>query len=119
MLLHTRLSSNSCADKLAIVSSNLFQQGSQKDHGKSPNLEVQTRSCPLLQAELLNICVISVLVDSSNDECTFFFGQKFPCCSVCTIGEIDKQEISSHAENASEDALDDKDPTFGQSSARN
>lgn len=41
-----------------------------------PDLEIETRRSPLFQIERLNIAIISVLVDLSDDKGTFSFIEK-------------------------------------------
>lgn len=83
----------------------------EENHGEAPDLEVQARSSPLLEAERLDACVISVLGDSANDELAFLFVQEVPGSSRGSIREVHQEEVSNNSDDACQDTFHDENPS--------
>lgn len=81
------------------------EKGSQEDQSKSPNLKVCTGCDPVFEVPWRQDCIVTVLVDTAQDEVTLPLVQKVPSGLVCFVWEIDKEEISYDSDDAGQDPL--------------
>lgn len=87
------------------------RQNLQEHHGKCPDLPVFAGSCPLAKVPSLGTGIISILVDSADDEFDLIAVEKLPVVPAHgNVREIDEEHPAKHSCHYCHQAKDDKNP---------
>jgi hypothetical protein len=76
---------------------------------KSPNFQVESILEIRAEFEGFGKSIVSVVLDTSNNECRFPFIQEFPRAR-CFLWKIDNEEVAGNAEYAGYETLDLQEP---------